>query len=81
MVNDEVGFYFAQEALSFCVVSLKNSGESSKWFAVPLVGLLWLRLSHETERGSSVFVQVLFVGALRFEAGVQIGGWFASLCV
>jgi hypothetical protein len=38
-------------------------------------------MSRETERGGSVFIQVLFVGALRFEAGVQIGGWFASLCV
>jgi hypothetical protein len=38
-------------------------------------------MSCETERGSSVFVQVLLVEALRFEAGIQIGGWFASLCV
>jgi hypothetical protein len=45
---------------------------------------LWLyrlQMSRETEHGGSVFVQVLFVEALRFEAGVQIGGWFASLCV
>ena len=36
-------------------------------------------LSRETERGGSVFVQVLFVGSLRFEAGVQIGVSIASL--
>ena len=39
------------------------------------------KVSRETEHGGSVFIQVLFVGTLRFEAGVQIKGWFTSLCV
>ena len=38
-------------------------------------------MSCETERGGSVFVQVLSVEALHFGAGIQIGVSVASLCI
>ena len=37
-------------------------------------------MSRETERGGSVFIQVLSAEALRFGAGIQIGVSVASLC-